>query len=71
MPSRTSYAFHSPLESFPAFLKRNWKPAALFGGVFVAASLTAIFSVDPAFFYPRLQTDPLRYLLKAIALIET
>jgi len=30
-----------------------------------------MFAVDPAYFYPRMQTDPLRYLLKAHALMET
>ncbi|HUR00293.1 MAG TPA: hypothetical protein VM166_12625 [Gemmatimonadaceae bacterium] len=71
MPSRTSYEFHESLEPFSAFIRREWKPAALFGGLFVAAALAVIFSVDPAFFYPRLQTDPLRYLMKAHAFIET
>lgn len=33
--------------------------------------LAAVFYVDPAFFYPRLSTDPLNYWLKARALIES
>ena len=71
MLSRTSYEFHESLEPFSAFIRREWKPAAFFGGFFVVAALAVIFSVDPAFFYPRLQTDPLRYLMKAHAFIET
>lgn len=71
MLTRTSYEFHAPLEPFSAFIKREWKPVAFFGGFFVVAALAVIFSVDPAFFYPRLQTDPLRYLMKAQAFIET
>lgn len=43
----------------------------IFGGLFGAASVAVIFSVDPVYFYPRMQTDPLRYLLKAHALMET
>jgi hypothetical protein len=69
--TRTSYEFHAPLEPFSAFIRREWKAAAFFGGFFVVAALAVIFSVDPAFFYPRLQTDPLRYLMKARAFIET
>ena len=71
MLSRTSYEFHESLEPFSAFIRREWKPAAFFGGFFVVAALAVIFSVDPAFFYPRLQTDPLRYLMKANAFIDT
>src|SRR6478609_219590 len=69
--SRTSYEFHASLEPFSAFIRREWKPAAFFGGFFVVAALAVIFSVDTAFFYPRLQTDPLRYLMKAHAFIDT
>ncbi|HZK78527.1 MAG TPA: hypothetical protein VFC35_06450 [Gemmatimonadaceae bacterium] len=69
--TRTSYKFHATLEPFSAFLRREWKPVTLFAGLFVAACLTVIFSVDPAFYYPRIQTDPLRYLLKAHAFIDT
>lgn len=71
MLSRTSYEFHASLEPFSAFVRREWKPAAFFGGFFVVAALAVIFSVDTAFFYPRLQTDPLRYLMKAHAFIDT
>jgi hypothetical protein len=33
--------------------------------------LTAVMLIDPAFFYPRLQTDPLNYVLKGKAFVET
>ncbi|MEO7368205.1 MAG: hypothetical protein ABIZ36_09625 [Gemmatimonadaceae bacterium] len=59
------------MESFSSFLSREWKAVAVFGGFFTAASVAVILSVDPAYFYPRMQTDPVRYLLKAHALMET
>lgn len=37
----------------------------LCGGVFAAAMLFAVLSVDPAYYYPRLITDQLLYYLKA------
>ena len=33
--------------------------------------LAIVFAVDPAFFYPRLSSDPLNYILKARSLMET
>ncbi|MGI9044255.1 MAG: hypothetical protein ACR2GK_09050 [Gemmatimonadaceae bacterium] len=33
--------------------------------------LAILFSIDPAFFYPRIETDQLLYLLKAKSLVET
>jgi hypothetical protein len=66
-----SYQFHLKLESPSAFFRREWKPVLIFGGGFCAILIAAVFLIDPAFFYPRIQTDPLNYLLKARALIET
>ncbi|MEP6506680.1 MAG: hypothetical protein ABJC63_00530 [Gemmatimonadales bacterium] len=71
MSFRDSHDFHASLESFSSFLGREWKAISAFGGMFAAASVAVIFAVDPAYFYPRLQTDPLRYLLKAHAFMET
>lgn len=39
--------------------------------LYVALMLTILLSLDPAFFYPRIETDQLLYLLKAKALVET
>ncbi len=69
--ARISYEFHASMEPFFEFIRREWKAAVFFGGFFCIAALAVVFSVDPAFFYPRLQTDPLRYLMKAHAFIET
>ncbi|MGI9044260.1 MAG: hypothetical protein ACR2GK_09075 [Gemmatimonadaceae bacterium] len=68
---RTSYDFHSQLESPSAFIRREWKTIALCTAAFVVAMLAAVFYVDPAFFYPRLSSDPLNYWLKARALVES
>lgn len=59
-----SYEYHSSLETFTAFVRREWKAVIIFGGGFSAVMLAAVFLLDPAFFYPRLQTDPLNYWLK-------
>ncbi|MFN2602142.1 MAG: hypothetical protein ABR582_05220 [Gemmatimonadaceae bacterium] len=67
----TSYQFHRELESLAAFIRREWKALAAFGGAFVAVITTAVVAVDPAFFYPRLSTDPLLYYLKGLAFAET
>lgn len=67
----SSFEFHLQLESPFAFLRREWKAIALCGSAFCMVTGLGVFLVDPAFFYPRLQTDPLNYLLKARALIET
>ena len=67
----TSYQFHKELESPVAFVRREWKPVAVFGGGFVLILVAAVLAIDPAFFYPRLSTDPLRYWLKGLAFVET
>lgn len=68
---RSSYEFHRQIESPLAFLRREWRTAAVCAGGFALAMVAAVFLVDPAFFYPRLQTDPLNYFLKAQAVAET
>jgi hypothetical protein len=67
----SSYRFHKELESPVAFLRREWKALAIFGGCFAAILLVAVLAIDPAFFYPRLGTDPLLYYLKGLAFAET
>jgi hypothetical protein len=67
----TSYQFHQGLESPVAFVRREWKALAVFGGGFVLILLVAVLAIDPAFFYPRLSADPLLYYLKGLAFAET
>jgi len=67
----TSYRFHKELELPVAFVRREWKALAVFGGGFVLVFLAAVLAIDPAFFYPRLSTDPLLYYLKGLAFAET
>jgi len=67
----SSYEFHLRLEAPGAFLRREWKAITVFGGGFSLVMLAAVLAVDPAFFYPRLQTDTLLYYLKAKSLVET
>jgi hypothetical protein len=67
---RSSWEFHLQIETFSAFCRREWRAIAFFGGGFCVAMLAAILLIDPAFFYPRLQTDPLNYWLKAKSLVE-
>ena len=67
---RSSYEFHTRIESFSSFCRREWKSIAVFGGGFVVVMTAAVLLIDPAFFYPRLQTDPLNYWLKAKSLVE-
>lgn len=67
----TSYAFHKTIESPLTFARREWRSIAIFGGAFCAILLVAILSVDPAYFYPRMITDALKYYLKGLALVET
>lgn len=67
----TSYQFHRELEPPVAFIRREWKALAAFGGAFVVVLTTAVLAIDPAFFYPRLSTDPLNYYLKGLAFAET
>lgn len=69
--TQSSYDFHCGLESPLSFIRREWKAVTLFGGGFCLLMLLAVFWVDPAFFYPRLSTDPLYYYLKAKSLVET
>jgi len=59
------------LESPAAFIRREWQALAVFGGGFVAVLLLGVLAVDPAYFYPRLSTDPLLYYLKGLAFAET
>ena len=68
---KESYTYHAALEPFSSFVRREYLPIAISCGVFCAIILFAIFFVDPAFFYPRLQTDPLNYYLKADALVNS
>lgn len=68
---RASYDFHRKQEPFFAFLRREWRTVALCSSAFAVVMLAAILLIDPAFFYPRLQTDPLNYFLKAQAFART
>lgn len=63
--SPSAFEFHAGTEGFAAFVRRSRVPIVLCGGVFASAMLVAIFSVDPAYYYPRLITDQLLYYLKA------
>lgn len=69
--SKSSYEFHYQLEGFSVFCRREWRPIAFIGGAFCLTILLGIAFIDPAFFYPRLSSDPLNYYLKAKALVET
>jgi hypothetical protein len=66
-----SYQFHRELESPASFVRREWKAFAIFGGGFVIVLLIGVLAIDPAYFYPRLGTDPLLYWLKGLAFAET
>jgi hypothetical protein len=68
---RDAFAFHAAVERPGAFLRREWKAIAIVAGAFVAIMLGLVFALDPAFFYPRIETDQLRYMLKAKAFVET
>ncbi|MEP6906207.1 MAG: hypothetical protein ABI875_08975, partial [Gemmatimonadales bacterium] len=59
------------MESPSAFIRREWQALAIFGGGFIAVLLLGVLAVDPAYFYPRLATDPLLYYLKGLAFVET
>ncbi|HYN80305.1 MAG TPA: hypothetical protein VES88_02300 [Gemmatimonadaceae bacterium] len=59
------------MESPVSFVRREWQALTVFGGVFVIVLLIGVLAVDPAYFYPRLQTDPLLYWLKGLAFAET
>jgi len=48
------------------FVRREWRAIAFFGGAFVVIMLIGMFVAGPAYFYPRLGTDPLRYYLKGL-----
>ncbi len=52
-------------------MREEWGSLLVFGGAFVAVLFVAIFSVEPAFFYSRLTSDPLLYYLKAITFATT
>ena len=67
----SSYQFHRELESPISFVRREWQALVIFGGVFVIVLLIGVLAVDPAYFYPRLGTDPLLYYLKGLAFAET
>lgn len=67
---RSSYEFHLQLESPVAFCMRERRALAFSWGAFCLVTLAAILLIDPAFFYPRLQTDPLNYYLKAKWLVD-
>ena len=68
---KSSYQFHRELESPVSFLRREWQALTIFGGLYVIVMLIGVLAVDPQYFYPRLQTDPLLYYLKGLAFIET
>jgi hypothetical protein len=68
---RSSYDFHLKLEPFLAFIHREWRTIAVSSCAFAVIMLAGIVLIDPAFFYPRLQTDPLNYYLKAQAFAQT
>lgn len=67
---RSSYEFHRQLESPLAFCLRERRALAFWWGAFCLVTLAAVLLIDPAFFYPRLQTDPLNYYLKAKWLVD-
>lgn len=69
--AKQSFEFHRSLESPAAFMRREWKSIAFFGGGFCLVMAALVLWIDPAFFYPRLQTDTLLYYLKAKSLVET
>ena len=56
----------TPLE----FLRRERWAVGICSLVFSAIMLAAIFSVDPAYYYPRLVTDQLLYYLKGLAFVH-
>jgi hypothetical protein len=47
-------------------VRHEWRSLLIFGGAFSAILLVVVLSVDPAFFYSRLTTDPLLYYQKAV-----
>ena len=67
---RDSHAFHARLERPGDFIRREWKTLAVSGLAFAGLLLGALFMLDPSFFYPRVETDQLLYLLKAKSLVE-
>lgn len=69
--AEASYHFHAGLERPGEFLRREWRALAICAGAFVIITLTLLFSVDATFFYPRIETDQLLYLLKAKSFVET
>ena len=70
-PKRTSYDFHRQLESPFQVARRERRALTLCGAAFSAAMLAIVLLVDPAFFYPRLSSDPLNYVLKAQNFLAT
>jgi hypothetical protein len=69
--TKSSSDFHCGLEPPLSFVRREWKAIAFFGGAFCIIMLAGVIWIDPAFYYPRLQTDPLLYYLKARSFVET
>ncbi|MDQ3244723.1 MAG: hypothetical protein M3Q09_13430 [Gemmatimonadota bacterium] len=67
----SSYEYHRLIESPLSFVRREWLALAIFGGGFVVLMLVGLFALDPAFFYPRLSTDPLLYFMKGMSFAET
>ncbi len=67
----SSFRFHADLEGFRNFIRREWPMLALCAGAYATLMLTILLSIDTAFFYPRIETDQLLYLLKAKSLVET
>lgn len=69
--ARQSFEVHRGIESPLEFVRREWKSILFFGGGFCLVMAAVVLWIDPAFFYPRLQTDTLLYYLKAKSLVET
>ena len=67
----SSFRFHEQLESPLEFIRREWRAIVVFGGGFTAVMVAIVLLIDPAFFYPRLQTDALLYFLKAKSLADS
>ncbi|HVF39845.1 MAG TPA: hypothetical protein VM939_08085, partial [Gemmatimonadaceae bacterium] len=67
----SSYEYHRRIESPLSFVRREWIALALFAGAFVTVMLVVIMALEPAFFYPRLSSDPLLYYMKGMSFAAT
>ena len=68
--TRTSYDFHKQLDTPFQFARRERRTLLVCAGLFSLVLLAIVLAVDPAFFYPRLSSDPLNYVLKARSLVD-